>query len=609
MTDPQHDSAASESTPAPAAAPGSGGVPTNPADAQTLIQSFRQWGMTSQKYVIEGQLAEGGMGVIYKVSDRGLQRQAALKVIVPDLLHDASLLSGFVREAQITGQLEHPNIIPVHDIGVMDDQRPFFSMKLIQGETLIEIIGKLYAKDPVYEETYSLFKLLTICRKVCDAVAFAHAKDVIHRDIKPDNIIVGDYGEVLLLDWGLARQDRHAAPSSEAVSEAQQGNASRSAVANLTQFGDVKGTPSYMSPEQAMGVPDMITKRTDIFLLGATLYTVATLTMPYTGRSVQAILEQAERGRVVPPQRRARQRHIPDALNHIIVKCMAFDPDDRYASVADLIHDLDAFMAGETVTKHHRFAKDAVLMQEGDAGREAYVILSGAVQVSKLLGDQSVSLMQLGVGDTVGEMALISEAPRSATVKAQEDTEVVVINAELMQQALEKLPPWLGQIVQALANRLRQADEHVHPLMQGDGLWHTLRQLEMVYPVYAQPLPGNGSDDQHQVMALPFDATVQEIASNLCLDTLVITQVLQGLCQHGMLQMLDDLQFTIPHYEHFCQFVDYARDAMGYTAHLKHTPQVNGQAGETDRQRLFQPLLDALKHDARRRMVERPPSF
>ena len=574
------------------------------ADAPAMssfIKSFRQLGMTSEKYIVEEKLAEGGMGVIYKVSDRGLRRHAALKVIVPELLKEPALLESFIQEARITGQLEHPNIIPVHDIGVMEDERPFFSMKLMQGETLIEIIRKLHAQDPVYEETYSLFKLLTICRKVCDAVAFAHAKNYIHRDIKPDNIMVGDYGEVLLLDWGLARQERQSDPAPAVHADVPQGHDSLTAEPNLTQIGEVKGTPSYMSPEQAMGIADMIDKRTDIFLLGATLYTVATLNMPYTGRDTYAILEQAERGRFIPPQRRAPQRHIPDALNHIIMKCMAHDREDRYPSVEVLIQDLDAFMAGETVTKHRRFDKGAVLMREGEEGREAYVILSGAVAVSTTLAGQSVSLMQLGPGDTVGEMALISDAPRSATVTAQADTEVVVITADLMHQALEKLPPWMGQIVQALTDRLREANKHIHPLMQGDCTWHALQQLRMIYPIYAKELVGNG-ESQPSVMALPCQETIADIARNLCLDLSVIARMLQCLCQHGMLRMLDPSHFTIPNYDRFCQFVEFAREQIGHPAHLR-TESQDLLRNEENPHASFQ----ALKHAIERAIAELAP--
>jgi serine/threonine protein kinase len=552
------------------------GIPSaksaNEQDVPALLKEFGQLGMTSQKYVVEDKLAAGGMGIIYKAFDRGLTRQAALKMILPEIAEDQAQLGYFIQEARITGQLEHPNVVPVHDIGVTDDGRPFFSMKRIQGEELLQIIRQLHAKDPVYETTYSLFKLLTICRKVCDAVAFAHSKNYIHRDIKPDNIIVGDYGEVLLMDWGLARPAGQ--PDPAPVGQPDTPQEGSSLAVNLTQSGEIKGTPNYMAPEQARGDVDLIDTRTDIFLLGATLYTVATLTLPYAGRNVYTILDQAEKGRFIPPQQRAPQRHIPDALNHIIMKCMAYDPADRYPSVAELIKDLDAFMAGEAVTEHRSFAKDAVLMREGEGGHEAYVILSGLVEVSKSIADQSVSLMQLGPGDAVGEMALISNTPRSATATALADTEVVVINAELVQQALEKLPPWMGRIVQALTNRLRESNEHVHPLIQGDCTWHVLHQLQMMYPLYAKNLATDKGQSHRPVMALPYQETIQDIARNLCLDTLVIARIVQGLCQSGMLNLLDTGSVTIPNYQGFCQFVDFVRDKMGYTAHLQTEPTV-----------------------------------
>jgi serine/threonine protein kinase len=546
---------------------------------QTLLKEFRQWGMTSQKYVVEEKLAEGGMGVIYKVFDRSLERHLVMKVILSELLEDQTQLGRFIQEARVTGQLEHPNIIPVHDFGVTDNERPFFSMKLMQGENLFQIVRKLRAKDPEYEQAYSLFKLLTICRKVCDAVAFAHSKNYIHRDIKPDNIMVGDYGEVLLLDWGLARLGGQPDTPPAGQHTEPQGSPSLSSATNLTQSGEIKGTPNYMSPEQARGDVDLIDKRTDIFLLGATLYTVATLNLPYGGKDTYALLDRAEKGLFIPPQERAPQRHIPNGLNRIIMKCMAYDPDDRYPSVEELSRDLDAFMAGETITEHRHFAKDAVLMREGEEGDEAYVILSGSVNISKSMADQFVSLMQLGSGDTVGEMALISNAPRSATATAMTETEVVVIDAALIQQALEKLPPWMGRIVQALANRLRESSARVHPLMQGDYTWHVLHQLRMMYPFYVKNIAtGQG---KRPVMALPCQETIQEIARNLCLDTSAIARVVQRLCQSGMLYMLHADSFTIPDYERFCQFVEFVRDKMGYKAHLQTKCKVTFGSGET----------------------------
>jgi serine/threonine-protein kinase len=571
---------------------------------QTLIKEFQQWGMTSSKYIVGDKLAEGGMGGIYKVFDRGLQRHAVMKVMLPELLEDATQLSQFLREAQITGQLEHPNIIPIHDIGVTAEARPFFVMKLLQGENLLQIVRKLHAKDPEYEQTYSLFTLLTICRKVCDAVAFAHANHYIHRDIKPDNIMVGEYGEVLLLDWGLARPAGQADVASAGEAVDALGRPFMAAVTNLTQSGEIKGTPNYLSPEQARGDVELIDERTDVFLLGATLYTVATLTLPYGGRDPYTIIERAAKGQLVPPQERAPQRQIPDGLSQIILKCMAYDPDDRYPSVAALSKDLDAFMLGETVTEHRFFAKNVVLMREGEEGHEAYVILSGAVAVRKAIADRSVHLMRLGPGDTVGEMALISDLPRSATVTALEDTEVVVITADVMQQALAKLPSWLGRIVQALAHRLRAGNTLVHPLRQGDCIWHVLHQLQMTYQLYAENM--TIEPDTPMVMALPCQETIQDIARNLCIETPVVARIVQCLCRSDMLHMLDTGVFTVPDYAHFCQFVEYVRDQMGHPAHLQTTQR---HLPSEEPPVVFQAMLATLQLEVSQSLAELMPGI
>ena len=159
----------------------------------------------SEKYLVGEKVAQGGMGAIYKVHDQDLQRTSVLKVILPNTMEDVLLFRRFIEEARITGQLEHPNIIPVHELGVLGANKLFFSMKYVKGEALGSILRKTRDVDPNYIKKFSLYTRLTIFRKVCDAVAYAHSKKIIHRDIKPDNIMVGEYGEVLLMDWGLAR--------------------------------------------------------------------------------------------------------------------------------------------------------------------------------------------------------------------------------------------------------------------------------------------------------------------------------------------------------------------------------------------------------------------
>ncbi len=523
-------------------------------DPSSICDDFLRNGMTGDKYRMHGQIGQGGMGTVFKVFDEGLKRTTVLKVLSPEMMDNPQYLKRFVDEARITGQLEHPNIIPVHDIGVVDRSRIYFSMKYIEGEELGGILRRLRRGDEDAAKRYSLYSLLTIFRKVCDAVAFAHSRGVIHRDIKPDNIMVAKYGEVMLVDWGLARpenaHDRDTWPEGDMITAMNDTSSLK------TRDGMIKGTPAYMAPEQASGQVGLVDRRTDIFLLGSTLYAIATLHPPYTGDNIYDILDNAEAGVFQAPGQRAPERQLPEELCRIIIRAMALDPDERYQSVERLSEDLDALLEGRTVSIHKRFLAGEVLMKEGDHGDEAYVIVSGEVEVLKTIRGQDVAVVTLREGDTVGEMAMISNAPRSATVRATRNTDVVVITEDLITQGLAKLPPWMGKTVEAVVDRLRAATSQIHPLAAGDCTYHVVNQLRLLYPYWGCPVhvPEGG-----QRIALPLEATVLEIAITLCLDKDRVAELLSRLLDARLVLPLEGGTIHIPHYQLFCDFVAFAR--------------------------------------------------
>ncbi|NTW78459.1 MAG: serine/threonine protein kinase, partial [Syntrophaceae bacterium] len=229
------------------------------------------------KYKFQGKLISGGMGAILEVIDQDFHRPTAMKVIKPSFKKDERALADFIREAKITAMLEHPNIIPVHELGLSDETGLFFTMKLMQGEPLNHILNEIKKGNAAYQEKYNEYSLMNIFRKICDAVDFAHSKNIIHRDIKPHNVIVGRYGEVLLMDWGLAlyigNPEKEEDPSQKEVCID---------ILKLTDKGRniIQGSPAYMSPEQAEGDSTQLDKKTDIFLLAATFYHVLALEAP-----------------------------------------------------------------------------------------------------------------------------------------------------------------------------------------------------------------------------------------------------------------------------------------------------------------------------------------
>ena len=279
-------------------------------------------------------MAVGGMKRIFKVLDRHGNRYVAMA----RLHEDASelLFDPFIREARLTALLEHPNIISVHDVGVDKEGKPYFTMDLKAGDGLDVVLQKALADGGC-----ALSDRLDVFLKVCDAITYAHSRDVIHLDLKPANIQVGHYGEVLVCDWGLAKLIGGTDEIDDDVL------LNPDLLNGMTVYGQVKGTPGYMAPEQIRG--DERDKRTDIYALGAVLYAVLTCRPPLTG-DTDTMLQAAVSGDVVPPTERVSG--VPEALSAVVMKAMALNPADRYASVSDLITDVRAFLGGFSPVAH-----------------------------------------------------------------------------------------------------------------------------------------------------------------------------------------------------------------------------------------------------------------
>jgi len=315
------------------------------------------------RYRVEGEVARGGMGVVYKAWDADLRRHVAMKVLRDERVSVARLstlqrdrtLARFLEEAQITGQLEHPGIVPVHEIGVDRDGRVFFTMPLVRGRELRDIFE--LARDRL--QGWSVNRVLAVFVKVCEAVAFAHSKGVVHRDLKPSNVMVGVFGEAYVMDWGLARivdQLRRATggPGRDAWIETDL-RAKLESTPNspfLTRDGAVIGTPAYMAPEQALGRVQQIGPRSDVYAIGAMLYQLLTGSMPYANTTArltpQSLLAARLRGPPTPIDELAPDT--PPELVAICAKAMAEAPGERYATALELAEDLEAFLGRRPVS-------------------------------------------------------------------------------------------------------------------------------------------------------------------------------------------------------------------------------------------------------------------
>ncbi|MBZ0136165.1 MAG: protein kinase [Planctomycetes bacterium] len=298
-----------------------------------------------KRYSVVREIARGGMGKVIEVEDNDLRRSVALKVLRKEMLDRKDLVERFLEEAQITGQLEHPNIVPVHEIGVDGRGNLYFTMKLVEGEELSSIIKRLKKKDPSAIRAYPLARLVDVFIKVCEGVAFAHSRGVIHRDLKPANIMVGRFGEVQIMDWGVAKivGRKEDTADREVRSDRQDDDAAR------TMVGSILGTPSYMSPEQARGEVNSMGPEADIFSLGVILYELLAMQTPWTAQTSAQVLDQVKNHDPESPTKRAPDRRIPPELDQLAMKCLVKAPHKRIATAEELIDNLRSWQAGGTL--------------------------------------------------------------------------------------------------------------------------------------------------------------------------------------------------------------------------------------------------------------------
>src|SRR5215475_11216624 len=279
-------------------------------------------------YELLEEIGHGGMGVVYRARDTALGRDVAVKLLADRYPADSPAARRFLSEARITGQLQHPGIPAVHQVGSLPDGRPFLAMKLIKGRTLEAILKE--RPDPSAERG----RLLAVFEAVCQAVGYAHAHRVIHRDLKPANVMVGAFGEVQVMDWGLAKVLGEEAPATAEALAAEQTRAwtqvspTQEAGAH-TQAGSLVGTPAFIPPEQAIGQIERVNERADVFGLGALLAVLLTGQPPYVGDTAESVRIQAVRGKLDDCFARLDKSGAEPELVALCKKCLAFDPAER----------------------------------------------------------------------------------------------------------------------------------------------------------------------------------------------------------------------------------------------------------------------------------------
>lgn len=474
-----------------------------------------------QRYVVNEVFARGGVGAIHAAQDLTLRREVAYKVLLSDRAGDPSFRARFVREARLAAQLQHPNILPVYDLGLSEEGDLYFAMKRVHGRTLEDIIRGLRRGEDELEERFPLPRLLGMFGQICQAVHYAHTRGVLHRDLKPANIMIGSFGEIVLMDWGLAKRipplpstERHLfddhplEPSATGLEEPEGGSVDASLQALLgntwellergeldlaledtrsdaaadswsstptplrpdplgatgdgagafkTAVGRVLGTPAYMAPEQARGKE--LSVQTDIYGLGTVLYEILALRPAFAGRNIRRIMLSVSRGTFPKPREAASPgREISEPLEAICLRAMSRDPEDRYATAWDLFLALEDFLQGHEEERRRQEAAE-------DALHEARRLEARSARLQRETLDAAALAHQL-----VSELRPTTPLSGKRKAWAAEDRrDRLAVEREALQAEME----------QRLREALRHDPEHVEARrIYGRHLWQRLLSAE-----------------------------------------------------------------------------------------------------------------------------------
>ncbi len=457
-----------------------------------------------ERYDDLGILGTGGMGEVRRVVDRDLGRTMAMKIIRADFMDREGVRARFIEEAQCSAQLQHPGLVPVHELGRLPDGRLYFTMAEVQGRTLLEVVSEVHRahRDGQWHRTetgWSFRGLIDAFARVCEAVAYAHSRGVLHRDLKPENVMVGDHGEVLVVDWGLAkvtgRPDRILATGElePVVTDRSMDDAM------TTRLGAISGTPSYMPPEQALGQIDQIDARSDVYALGAILYHLLSGRPPYQGETGLDILQQVLDGPPRPPGRPARMSAtitlrldleeeapqpadtlLPEELVAACTRAMQRSPADRFIHAGELATEINAWLEG---ARRRDQALEVVAQAEATGPRVADLRARAAS-----LREEAAGLLH-GVEGWQPEEDKAPGWDKEDEARALDrQADHLDLTQELLLAAALTQAPDLPEAHAALAARYRR--EHaIHEEAQGD-----TDRAESLLRMHASALPQSHSD-------------------------------------------------------------------------------------------------------------------
>jgi len=403
-----------------------------------ILRTLRK---TTSRYLVEKKLGEGALGEVNLEFDTFLHRHVAVKHLKKKFRSDAYQVQMFLNEAKLVSFLNHRGIITTYDLFVQKGGGPGYAMGLVEGQPLEELLGSL-----------PFSRLVQIFTKICETMAYAHSRGVAHLDLKPENVMAGRYGEVVIVDWGIARifDDRPykayvgATPTEDSslfFAESAQGC----------------GTPLYMSPEHITLSRDQLGAQADIWSLGVLFFRMCTGRFPFMAKNPADLFQLIQYRSA--PSAAAFNPQLPVAYSDIIRKMLHIDPRVRYQKCSEILADLEQVHQSGQAFEKYSFGFGQDIFRQGDRGDYAFTIISGTVQILREFNGQQKVLATLGVGEIVGELALFTAQPRTATARVcSKQATIAIMHRQQVEAELHKLAPWVPRMITTLSDRFNKVN-------------------------------------------------------------------------------------------------------------------------------------------------------
>ena len=418
-------------------------------ESQEMLESYQ--GNDGRYYTVK-YLGEGGFGTVVCCFDNNLNRAAAQKTLHENYRDDRSQLRSIINEVRLISYLKHPGVISIYDAFVGPEGDFTYTMELVEGEDLEDLLIRLEDAG----ELLPLAQGLKIFTKFCETLAFVHDKGVIHLDIKPSNIMLGQYGEVQILDWGTAHLF---APSRYEEFLHEYGKDAKAEEIIHDRSDRIEGTIPFMSPEQTERPRNQLTPASDIFSTGIVMYRALTGRFPFSYDNLERFLYDLHQ--VKPPPLHEVRGDIPLRLSQICSKMLAKNIDERYQSFKEVLRDLEDLSNSGQMFEQRVYQEGETLIHEGEEGEQAFQIIDGVVEIFVQVDGKKKLLATRASGSIIGELSVFTKEPRSATVVALETTTVKLLNQQMVVEELEKLNPWVGHMVYQLSQRFVEQNKRI----------------------------------------------------------------------------------------------------------------------------------------------------